>query len=104
MALVVAVIPFAVTVAPDIAKPEEALVTLPAIVPFTEGGAITVTVAVPETFPLVAFTIAVPGASAVNVVVAVPFIFVVALDGLTVPTVILLLVQFMFTPGTDALF
>ena len=68
------------------------------------GVGFTVTTAFPATLPFVAFTTAVPGTNAVNVVVALPFTSVTALDGFMVPTVVLLLVQDMLIPDIGLLF
>jgi len=61
----------------------------------TGGTVFTVTPALPEIVPLVAFTKAVPAEDAVNVTVAFPEASVIAFRGVTVPTIELLLVRLM---------
>ena len=64
----------------------------------------TVTLTIPLTVPLVAFTVIVPVADAIKVVAAFPSESVVADAGLTVPTAVLLLVHAMTTPDTGSPF
>ncbi len=61
------------------------------------GTGLTVTNAVPVMLPLVAVKEAVPACNDVNVTEAFPSMPVIAYDGLTAPTVVLLLVKDMLT-------